>query len=95
MVVQLTSDGKRESRSLKASPTGLKLKTTWRLRRTCRARRQHSLILTKDKQQGLTWHDSISLSLHGFHKLQALHWHCTGWAGAGGSDCSNRLLLPV
>jgi len=35
MVVQLTSEGNRERRSLKASPTGLKLNTTCRLRRTC------------------------------------------------------------
>lgn len=35
MVVQFTRDGKRDSRSLKPSPTGLKLNTTCRLRRTC------------------------------------------------------------
>jgi hypothetical protein len=36
MVVQLTREGKLDRRSLNASPTGLKLNTTCRLRRTCR-----------------------------------------------------------
>lgn len=35
MVVQLTSEGNLRSRSLKASPTGLKDSTMCRLRRTC------------------------------------------------------------